>query len=153
MVQKREIKVYESGWARMTALTQSFVYIATGIWPVLDIDSFMAVTGPKTEIWLVRTVGLLIAAVGISLLAAWRKNMITFPLILLAILNALFLTGIDVFYASIGRIAPVYYVDAALEILFVLAWIRVLTLKRSAEFEPGGRARLQGDHPDLGYLA
>ena len=43
---------------------------ATGIWPLLDIESFQDVTGSKTDLWLVRTVGVLVAVIdGVVLLA------------------------------------------------------------------------------------
>ena len=36
------------------------VYLATGLWPLFNIESFQQVTGPKTDLWLVRTVGVLV---------------------------------------------------------------------------------------------
>ena len=43
----------------------SIYFMLTGIWPVVHMPSFIAVTGPKTDLWLVRTVGLLIAGIGL----------------------------------------------------------------------------------------
>ncbi|MGH7661110.1 MAG: hypothetical protein ACRENA_09390 [Vulcanimicrobiaceae bacterium] len=43
---------------------QAGYYIATGIWPLLSMRSFEAITGPKTDRWLVRMVGLLAATIG-----------------------------------------------------------------------------------------
>ncbi|VTR52312.1 Uncharacterised protein [Sphingobacterium thalpophilum] len=45
---------------------QGIYYCLTGIWPVIHISSFMAVTGPKTDLWLVKMVGLLSLAIGLS---------------------------------------------------------------------------------------
>lgn len=42
------------------SLLQGLYYSISGIWPLLSIDTFMAVTGPKTDIWLVKTVGVLL---------------------------------------------------------------------------------------------
>jgi hypothetical protein len=54
---------------------QGAFYVATGVWPLIDIDSFQAVTGPKADLWLVYTVGGLIAAVGaVVLTAAWSRR-------------------------------------------------------------------------------
>ena len=49
-------------------------YFITGVWPVLHISSFKEVTGPKTDIWLVKTVGLLMVALSFGLLRASFRN-------------------------------------------------------------------------------
>ena len=59
-------------WRRVSYI-KGFYFLATGIWPILDIRGFMAVTGPKTDLWLVRTVGVLLVVIGVTLLrAVWR---------------------------------------------------------------------------------
>jgi hypothetical protein len=52
---------------RFLATAQGLYYMVTGVWPVLHIDSFLAVTGAKTDLWLVKTVGLLIAVIGAAI--------------------------------------------------------------------------------------
>jgi hypothetical protein len=48
--------------------------LLTGIWP-FGTSALPAITGPKTDLWLVRPVALLIGAVSAVLLAAaWRNN-------------------------------------------------------------------------------
>jgi hypothetical protein len=44
------------------AARQGVYYLLTGVWPLPSIGSFQRVTGPKTDLWLVRTVGVLVAA-------------------------------------------------------------------------------------------
>lgn len=105
---------------------QSAVYIATGIWPILDIHSFIMVTGPKIDIWLVKTVGLLITATGVVMLTALRRHEFNYSVILLAFLNALFLTAIDVYYALTDVISDIYLFDAAMETALWLFWGFVL---------------------------
>lgn len=41
-------------------LGQGLFYLTSGIWPLIDMPSFEAVTGRKTDKWLVKTVGLLL---------------------------------------------------------------------------------------------
>src|SRR5438270_11614006 len=41
-------------------LVQGVYYLLTGVWPLVSIDTFQMVTGPKTDLWLVQTVGALI---------------------------------------------------------------------------------------------
>src|SRR5205814_3223112 len=97
-------------------------FLLTGIWPVLHIASFMAVTGPKTDLWLVRTVGLLITGVGLCVaVAAWQKQ-IGLPIFVLAIASSGFLCLIDVIYVAKRVIAKIYLLDAAIEVVLIVAW-------------------------------
>jgi hypothetical protein len=107
---------------RKLALTQGFFYLATGIWPLLDIVSFQVVTGPKTDLWLVRTVGVLVAVVGGVLLLGYRSRRLTDELIVLAVGCALGLAGIDLVYSLSGQISAVYLADAVAEVGFAGLW-------------------------------
>jgi hypothetical protein len=107
---------------RAIALTQGALYLATGLWPLFDIDSFQAVTGPKTDLWLVRTVGVLVTVVGIVLVTSGRRRRITAEIMLLAVGCALGLAGIDIVYVLSRTISPIYLADAVIEIGFATAW-------------------------------
>jgi hypothetical protein len=108
--------------AALLALVQGIFYLVTGVWPLVSIRSFEAITGPKADRWLVKTAGVLITAIGAALtLAGWRKS-VTPELRLLAVGSALGLTGIDVVYVARGRIAKVYLLDALAEVGLVAAW-------------------------------
>jgi hypothetical protein len=107
---------------RKLALIQGLFYLATGVWPLLDIVSFQAVTGPKTDLWLVRTVGVLVAVVGVVLLLSYRNRRITDEVIVLAVGCALGLAAIDLIYSIAGRISAVYLADAAAEIGLAGLW-------------------------------
>jgi hypothetical protein len=52
------------------ALTQGLYYLVSGAWSVVHIDSFQRVTGRKADLWLVKTVGLLLVAIGGGLILA-----------------------------------------------------------------------------------
>ncbi len=97
-------------------------YLVTGIWPLLHMPSFLRVTGPKTDLWLVRTVGALIAVVGLALGRAALRRRVTPDIALLATGSAAALTAIDVIYVASGRIAPIYLLDAAGEVALIGAW-------------------------------
>jgi len=105
------------------ALIQGLYYLATGLWPLVDIESFMAVTGPKTDHWLVKTVGILVAVIGAVLLRAWRRRQVVTEVVLLAIGSALALGAIDVVYVSNHTIPPIYLLDAVAEIGLALLWV------------------------------
>jgi len=105
------------------ALIQGVFYVATGVWPLVDIVSFQVVTGPKTDLWLVRTVGVLVTVVGAVLISASRRGRITDEIVLLATGSALGLAAIDLIYSLSGRISAVYLADAAAEIGLALLWM------------------------------
>ena len=42
-------------------LAQSVYYVSTGVWPIVHLRSFMALTGRKRDTWLVQTFGALAA--------------------------------------------------------------------------------------------
>jgi hypothetical protein len=105
------------------ALIQGVYFLATGLWPLFHITSFQMVTGPKTDLWLVKTVGVLVSVIGAVLIAASRNRRITNEIVLLAAGSALGLAGIDLVYALSGRISAVYLGDAVLEIGLAAFWV------------------------------
>jgi hypothetical protein len=112
---------------RWLLLVQGSYSLLTGLWGLLDIDSFMAVTGPKRDIWLVKTVSVLIISFSIPLLLLARRR--RGPLReggLLALLAAAGLAVIDFYYSARRVIWPVYALDGIVETVFVLTWVLLL---------------------------
>jgi hypothetical protein len=107
---------------------QGLYYVATGAWSVVHRDSFEAVSGRKTDYWLVRTVGLLAAAIGATLLLAARRERVTAEAAALAVAAGTSFAAIDVVYVARRRISPVYLADAALH--GVLAALAVSNRRR-----------------------
>lgn len=107
---------------RAVAGGHALFYLITGIWPLVHMPSFVRVTGPKTDLWLVRTVGALIAVVGVIIGRATLRQRIDADVALLATGSAATLAAIDVIYVTNGRIAPIYLLDAAAEIGLIGAW-------------------------------
>ena len=98
---------------------QGAYYIASGLWPILSIGTFEAVTGPKTDDWLVKTVGILVTVIGVAISAAGWRGRTSLETWLLALGSAAALTAIDVIYVALGTIPPIYLVDAAAEAILV----------------------------------
>jgi hypothetical protein len=70
------------------AAVHAVYYVWTGVWPIVHMRSFLAVTGPKVDLWLVRTVGLLVTAVGgVIAMAGWRGT-IDAEIVTLAVASA-----------------------------------------------------------------
>lgn len=90
------------------------------------MGSFLRVSGPKTDLWLVKTVGVLISIIGTVLVLASRRKEPAPEVSLLAIGSAAGLACIDIIYVAKKRIWPVYLLDAVVELaltaLQVLAW-------------------------------
>lgn len=117
-----ELKPVDSGsLASGLAVAQGVFYVGTGVWPIVHLRSFEAVTGPKLEGGWVKTVGALIAVVGGTLLAAGLRRRVHPELISLAAGSAVSLAAVDVIYSP-QRIAPVYLLDAVAEGLLVTGW-------------------------------
>lgn len=108
---------------RAVPLTQGIFYVVTGLWPIIHLRSFEAVTGPKVDRWLVRTIGGLIAAVGASLVAGALERRAGHALRVLGIGSAAALGLSDIVYAARGRISKVYLGDAVVEGALVAAWV------------------------------
>src|ERR1700704_5676056 len=88
---------------------QGLYYLVTGVWPLVSIETFQMVTGPKTDHlvtgreadhWLVMTAGVLITAIAVAVLvAAWRRQN-PMEVAVLAVASAFGLTAIDVIYVA-----------------------------------------------------
>jgi len=104
------------------AILQGLYWFITGVWPFLHLQSFIWVTGPKHDIWLLYTVAVLITVIGGILLAAGTNKRVTPEIMWLGIAGAAGLTGIDVYYALNDVIWDIYLLDAAGEILIILLW-------------------------------
>lgn len=109
-------------WARRLALAHGVFYAASGIWPILSIRSFEKVTGPKTDRWLVKTVGALISVLGGTLTASAVRGCPSKDLVTAAAGSAAVLAVIDVLYVARDRISRVYLLDAVVELALVVAW-------------------------------
>lgn len=104
------------------ALIQGAYFLVTGIWPLIDIDSFQSVTGPKTDLWLVRTVAVLVTVIGVVLVAAARRRYAGPEIALLAVGSALGLAAIDLIYVLSRTIPPIYLADAGAELGLAAGW-------------------------------
>ena len=108
---------------RLIAVFQGAYFFLTGIWPLISIDTFQTVTGPKTDLWLVKTVGSLIAVVGLVILLAGLRGNVTFEIFLLAVGSCAALAAIDINYSLRGVISRIYLLDATLEIALIFTWL------------------------------
>ena len=119
---------------------QGAYYLATGVWPLLSRRSFEAVTGPKHDFWLARTVGAITTAVGASLMIGSRPEPSTEARVL-AIGTASAFAAIDVVYGLKRRISAVYLLDAGLQGAVIAAHLRRMIAANAAVTEPDTATR------------
>ncbi|HEX8220396.1 MAG TPA: hypothetical protein VF914_14465 [Chloroflexia bacterium] len=101
---------------------QGIYYALTGLWAIVNIGTFQKVTGSKVDIWLVKTVGVLIIVIGAVLGLAGKRGEPVPEVPLLAVGSAAGLTAIDVIYVAKKRIRPVYLLDALAEVGLIGLW-------------------------------
>ncbi len=112
---------------RRIAKWQAAYYLPTGIWPLIPfvgIRTFEVLTGPKTDRWLVQTVGALVTVIGAVIGLAGSRRRVTPEVELLAVGSALSLATVDVVFVARRRIRPVYLLDALTNLWFAETWRR-----------------------------
>jgi len=107
---------------RVVAAGQGAYFLVTGLWPLVSLRSFYAVTGPKRDGWLVQTVGSMIACIGSALLLGARRRTVAPELRWLAMSSAAALMAVDVVFVRQRRIPRIYLADAAAELGLLAAW-------------------------------
>lgn len=127
-----------NGIGRATALGQGAFWLLTGMWPLVHYRSFEAVTGPKKDDWLVKTVGGLIAVVGGTLLVSARRREPVREAALLGVAGAAALAWADLRFVRSGRISGVYLLDVLAESPFLAGWA-TFALGRLLRRGRGGR--------------
>jgi hypothetical protein len=108
------------------ALVQGLYFLITGVWPLVSMRTFLMVTGPKTDLWLVKTMGVILAVIGLVLLYAWAAGAVNPPVIALAIGAGLGLAIVEMIYVSNKVISAIYLGDAVVEILLAVWWALAL---------------------------
>jgi hypothetical protein len=121
---------------RAILIFQGGYYLATGIWPLINMRTFEAVTGPKTDDWLVQTVGVLAAVIGLSILRGTGRPSPSRDTLTLAILAALGFMAVDIVFVLRGTISRIYLVDAVVQAVLLVGLV------------VGGRGRWRGAERD-----
>lgn len=93
---------------------------------MVSMDSFLKVTGPKTDLWLVITVGLLLAAIGAVLCISGINRRTHVEFAVLGAGMAASLAIVDISFVINGTISAIYLLDAFFEFLFLILWVIAL---------------------------
>ena len=111
---------------RDVAFSQGVYFLATGMWPLLHLQSFESMTGPKADKWLVRTVGMLVGVTGAVLLRAAVRDRVTPEISALGVASAASLGAVDTLYAIRGQVSRIYLADSAVHGAFVAGWAQAI---------------------------
>ena len=107
---------------RIALWVQSVYYVLSGALPLVSMNVFVAITGPKTDFWLVKMVAMLAIVIGIALGLAAKRNRFSTQTMVLAAGSAVAFATTDVFYSAVGRISRIYLADAAIEAVLILVY-------------------------------
>jgi hypothetical protein len=132
--------------ARLVARGQGLYYLATGVWPILSMRTFEAVTGRKRDRWLVRVVGVLaIAFGGLVLREANRPRPEPAP----GLAGSAAFGAASLWYWASGRLNHAYALDGIFEAATFGAW---LALSGQAKQRPDSRLS-RADRPTKPLIA
>jgi hypothetical protein len=105
------------------ARAQGGFNVIAGVWPLLSVRTFEAIFGPKADRWLEFTVAGLLVVNGVEQLLSSRRGDL-YTARRLGLGTAATLAAIDAVYVPAGRIPRTYAIDAAVEVVWMLLWIR-----------------------------
>lgn len=108
---------------RYLAIVQAVYYAITGIWPIVHIHSFMEVTGPKVDLWLVKLIGGLTVSISVVVFFTGIRRRIRIENLLVIIISSISYLLTDIINVAQGLISKIYLADAVLQIFFISAWL------------------------------
>lgn len=115
---------------KVLLLAQGVYSLLTASWGLIDIESFMAITGPKSDVWLVKTVSVLIIPISLCLLSYLFTRSGFTQAAIVGITSAIGLGAIDFYYSLRDVISKVYLGDGFMQVLFLLMWAVVIILSK-----------------------
>lgn len=115
---------------RFIPLIQGIYFLITGVWPLVHLKSFMEVTGPKTDIWLVQTVAVLILSYSVLFFYVAFKKRIAPVYALMGTISTFGLAIIELYYYLQGTLKWVYFIDSIIEMIFFIYWLWYLLYYR-----------------------
>jgi hypothetical protein len=113
---------------------QGIYILLTAVWPLIDMESFLKISGPKTDIWLVKTVAVLLIPIAILFISTIFFSSHPLPVLLVGIATSAGLASIELYYTANHTIKWVYAVDGILQICFFLLWGYLLFLFKKQRF-------------------
>jgi hypothetical protein len=110
--------------ANPVPFVQGFYYVLVGLTPLLAGGRAGTNLWPDSDSGMQRAIGLIVAAVGVLLLAAARKGGAAAETGRVAVATAVVLAVADVAFFVRGMLPNVYLLDAVIQVGFVCWWAR-----------------------------
>jgi len=108
--------------ATWVGASQALYYVLTGLWPLVSMPTFLRASGPKTDLWLVQIVAVLVLLIGVVIaLATLRQNQSP-EVIVLAMGAAVAFAGVDIVFHAQRIIPRIYLADAAIQLAILILW-------------------------------
>lgn len=109
-------------------LVQGVYYIVLGLWPVVHAASFQRLTGglDLSDLWQLRTLGLVLAVIGVSLLWAVRRRSVAPEAAIVACGVAAVMAIMNLVNITVKAYPPIYCFDCLIQVGFVYGWINAL---------------------------
>jgi hypothetical protein len=111
---------------------QGIYYLVTAIWPLIHLDSFIAIVGPKADMFQFYTTMLLIIVIALALLLSLGHEK-TKSTLALAIFSPI--AFIIVEFAFRNAIRPVFFLDFAIEAFIFFALLFTIYLEHNKPTE------------------
>lgn len=114
---------------RITRLTRYLIIghglylLVGGLWPLLYMQGFEAVTGPKVEHFLVRSIALILLLTAANLFTQLDKPRVEQSATVMAAGVSLILGLVGIISAAGGWVWPIYFIDGGVHTLFALSWV------------------------------
>lgn len=108
---------------QLIPLLHGIYLMITALWALLFLNSFVKITGIKTDIWLVKTIAILLLPY--SLLFMWKSTHTPkLPVVnVVAVMLCMGLTTINAYYYAEGVLGTFYMIDAWIEIFLSVWWL------------------------------
>jgi hypothetical protein len=101
--------------------------LVAALWPILDINSFVHVTGHKTDTWLIKSMSLVLLPASLCFLAQYFARPYNWePVAILGASLSAVLAWVDFYYVLNGVIPGIYLVDGVIQLVLMASWFYLL---------------------------
>jgi hypothetical protein len=119
---------HSSSFAEWLAFLQGILHTLTAAWPLATLPSFFHATGIRTDAELIQSSALMIGMVGLVLIVAAIRKVLTFELGLLLAGSTFILGLMDLNFAFMGPATRFFLIKSVQE--FVVGFVCLLSLSR-----------------------
>lgn len=130
IAQEPERPIRYRSWAHVLAMVQGMYDLLGGLWPLLHLQSFEQVTGPKSDDWLVRSVAGILVVVGIGLLYDASHHRLAAGMRRTAAGISLVLALVALISSTAGWVSWLYFIDGLAHASFFLGWVVLAVVSR-----------------------